>query len=329
MLLSRRSFPKGTGALSASLGVQLPFIAQAAAQAAAQPAEPQTGEHYKKTTCVHCVNFCGQMVKMEGEIIRAVYPDPARAAVYNQGICPKGASGPFNTYNPYRIKAPLKRTNPKKGPDEDPGWVEISWEAALDEVARRLKKIRAEDPRKLIWHHDHGKYLIQDDFPKSFAKAFGTPNVVHRPPLARQPGMWGMNSPGGITSCTNAPELVGKDGHILKDAQGSGIRFPTNPSLTAKGSSRRCSASTGSTAKQCAPDFKYSPMRWRRSRRDMRKGLNVCQQVAHMKRSLTPWPSTASKTSTWIITASPFPHCRARNTPSPPPIGRLRIIPCT
>ncbi|HFD86673.1 MAG TPA: molybdopterin oxidoreductase, partial [Gammaproteobacteria bacterium] len=156
----------------------MPTIANAAIKA--RPDSAPVGEHYKKTTCVHCVNFCGQNIKMDGDIIRAVYPDPARAEFYNKGICPKGASGSYNTYNPYRIKAPLKRTNPKKGVNEDPGWVEISWQEALDTVADRLKKIRADDPRKLIWHHGHGKYLIQDKFPKSFAKAFGTPSVVHR-----------------------------------------------------------------------------------------------------------------------------------------------------
>lgn len=181
MFVSRRDFLKSTAALAGAGGVasQIPLAAQAASAAVAKKSAVK-GIHYKKTTCVHCVNFCGQNVKLEGDIIRAVYPDPARAEYYNKGICPKGASGSFNTYNPYRIKAPLKRTNPKKGPNEDPGWVEISWQEALNEVADRLKKIRKDDPRKLIWHHGHGKYLIQDKFPKAFAKAYGTPSVVHR-----------------------------------------------------------------------------------------------------------------------------------------------------
>ncbi len=182
MTLSRRSFLKSAGALSgaAASSISLPSLAQAASKAASANNKTPDGVKYTKTTCVHCVNFCGQNVKTENGIIRVVYPDPERARVYNKGICPKGGAGPFNTYNPYRIKAPLKRTNPKKGPGEDPGWVEISWPEALDTVAKKLKKIRADDPRKLVWHHGHGKYLIQDGFPKSFAKAFGTPNVVHR-----------------------------------------------------------------------------------------------------------------------------------------------------
>jgi len=180
MLVTRRRFLQSFGALAgaAYAGVELPVIAQAADAAAESGVG--SGTQYVNTTCVHCVNFCGQRIKMEDGVMRAVYPNPDIAEYYNKGICPKGGAGPFNTYNPYRIKAPLKRTNPKKGPNEDPGWVEISWEEALQEITERMQKIRAEDPRKLIWQHGHGKYLIQDKFPKAFAQAFGTPNVVHR-----------------------------------------------------------------------------------------------------------------------------------------------------
>jgi len=181
MSLNRRSFLKGSGALAgaACVGVPLPVIA-AAASAATEKTAADGGVKYVNTTCVHCVNFCGQRIKVEDGVIRVVYPNPDIAEYYNHGICPKGGAGPFNTYNPYRIKAPLRRTNPKKGPHEDPGWKEISWDEALTEIADKLKTIKADDPRKLVWHHGHGKYLIGDQFPKAWCAAFGTPNVVHR-----------------------------------------------------------------------------------------------------------------------------------------------------
>jgi len=183
VFISRRDFLKGSGAVGglAALGAPIPIIAAAAsesAQAAADAGAPSI--RHVKSTCVHCVNFCGIDVELQNGVIRSVYTDKARAPYYNVGICPKGVAGGFNTYNPYRIKAPLKRTNPKKGLDQDPGWVEISWEEAFDTITKRLAKIRKEDPRKLIWQHGHGKYLIGDQFPKAFCKAFGTPNVVHR-----------------------------------------------------------------------------------------------------------------------------------------------------
>lgn len=179
--ITRRGFVKCMGALAgaASIGGGIPAIA-AAAEKAKSPRTAGKAERYVKSTCCHCVNFCGIKVKMAGDVIEAIYPDEARAEFYNWGICPKGVSGLFNTYNPYRIKTPLKRTNPIKGVDQDPGWVEISWEEAFDAITQRMKKIRQDNPSKLIWHHGHGKYLIDDTLPKAFCAAFGTPNVIHR-----------------------------------------------------------------------------------------------------------------------------------------------------
>jgi anaerobic selenocysteine-containing dehydrogenase len=59
-------------------------------------------------------------------------------------------SGIMTLYNPDRVDVPVKRTNPEKGLNTDPGWVEITWQEALETVAARLKKIRQQDPRKLL-----------------------------------------------------------------------------------------------------------------------------------------------------------------------------------
>ncbi|MFC1862475.1 molybdopterin-dependent oxidoreductase [Thermodesulfobacteriota bacterium] len=64
-------------------------------------------------------------------------------------LCPKAYGWIQKLYNPHRIKNPLKRTNPEKGRGVDPGWVSISWEEALDTIAKKLKKIRMEDTRKV------------------------------------------------------------------------------------------------------------------------------------------------------------------------------------
>lgn len=131
------------------------------------------------STDVMCVNFCGIRVRRVNGVIRAIYGNPE--SPYNKGhLCPKGQAGLFHTYNPYRIKAPLKRTNANKDPREDPKWKEISWEEAFDEIVKKLKEVKEKDPRGLTFHISHGKYLIQDQFTKAFCKAFGTPNHVHR-----------------------------------------------------------------------------------------------------------------------------------------------------
>ncbi len=182
MKVSRRGFMKGMGAVTGMTGIDgmLAQCAFAAEQAKAAQAMQPPGVLMVKSTCVQCVNFCGIEVKVNNGVMQAIYPDKKKAEYYNWGICPKGATGMFNTYNPYRLKKPLKRTNPNKGMNEDPKWVEISWEEAFQMLTDKLAKVKADNPAKLVWHHGHGKYTCGDQFPKAFAAAFGTPNVIHR-----------------------------------------------------------------------------------------------------------------------------------------------------
>ncbi len=185
MNMDRRGFIQGVGAATgiATLGVHFEAIGQAIDQArSAAPKEPPVVRKVK-SGCAICPNFCGIEATVVNGVVRTIYPDVGRAEFYNHGICPKGASGMFNTYDPYRLKKPLKRTNPLKGPDQNPRWVEISWDEAFETIAARLNKIKAQDPRKLIWQHGQGKYLIQEQYAVAFTRAFGTPNMIHRTTL--------------------------------------------------------------------------------------------------------------------------------------------------
>ena len=74
----------------------------------------------------------------------------------------------------------MKRTNPKKGLDVDPKWVEITWEEALDTVAKKLKEIRANDPRELVIMTGFGMSELTMNglmMEFRFPLAYGTPNV--------------------------------------------------------------------------------------------------------------------------------------------------------
>jgi len=68
--------------------------------------------------------------------LRGEHPADGKVCVKPFGLIQK-------LYNPHRIKRPMKRTNPKKGRDEDPGWIEISWDEALDIVAEKMNAARA------------------------------------------------------------------------------------------------------------------------------------------------------------------------------------------
>lgn len=68
------------------------------------------------------------------------HPGGGRVCVKAYGLIQK-------TYNPNRVKQPMKRTNPKKGRDEDPGFVPISWDEAFEIVGAKLREIRAKGVR--------------------------------------------------------------------------------------------------------------------------------------------------------------------------------------
>ncbi|MBI3914698.1 MAG: molybdopterin-dependent oxidoreductase [Chloroflexi bacterium] len=62
-------------------------------------------------------------------------------------VCVKAYGLIQKTYNPYRVKKPMVRTNPRKGRNEDPQWKEVSWDDALDLVAQKLLAIKAKGLR--------------------------------------------------------------------------------------------------------------------------------------------------------------------------------------
>jgi len=57
-------------------------------------------------------------------------------------VCVKAFGLIQKTYNPNRITRPMKRTNPNKGREHDPGFVEISWDEAFDLVTAKMRAIR-------------------------------------------------------------------------------------------------------------------------------------------------------------------------------------------
>ena len=127
-----------------------------------------------KTVCGMCYIGCGVKVHVENGVVVNVEGNPENPQ--NRGMmCAKGKAGIMNLYNPNRVKSPLKRTNPRKGMDEDPGWVEISWEEAIDTVVAQLQRIQG-DPKKLWvqgWEPvGDGLYWM-----KAFGSAFGSPHV--------------------------------------------------------------------------------------------------------------------------------------------------------
>ena len=95
--------------------------------------------------CNQCV--CGPdlfKVEVVDGVARSIEPnfDVAGEHPAQGRVCVRAYGLIQKTYNPNRITRPMKRTNPRKGREHDPGFEEISWDEALELVAARLRNIR-------------------------------------------------------------------------------------------------------------------------------------------------------------------------------------------
>jgi anaerobic selenocysteine-containing dehydrogenase len=87
--------------------------------------------------------------------------------------------GTYILYDPDRFKGPMKRTNPKKGRNEDPKFVPISWEEAYKTVADRLNALRdnGESHRfALLFGRGWGATDVGVTM-APFGELYGSPNV--------------------------------------------------------------------------------------------------------------------------------------------------------
>ncbi|MBV2265022.1 MAG: molybdopterin-dependent oxidoreductase [Thauera sp.] len=97
------------------------------------------------TYCYQCVAGPDLLkVKIEDGVATAIEPNFDAEDVHPAAgrVCVKAFGLVQKTYNPNRVLQPMKRTNPKKGRHEDPGFVPISWDEALDTIAAKLRGIR-------------------------------------------------------------------------------------------------------------------------------------------------------------------------------------------
>ncbi len=99
------------------------------------------------TYCYQCVAGPDLLtVKVQDGVATEVEPNLCAAKIHPGGgkVCVKAFGLVQKTYNPNRVLAPMKRSNPRKGRDEDPQFVEITWDEAYGLIADKLNQIRAE-----------------------------------------------------------------------------------------------------------------------------------------------------------------------------------------
>src|SRR3989338_1027819 len=143
MKLTRRAFIKASVATGALLAAGLPLAQPATSAMAlrkAKPAGPAKGE-LVSTACQGCTQWCAIQIFVQDGRAVSVRGNPLSKT--NHGfVCPRAHLIPQQTYDPDRIKVPMKRTNPLKGRGVDPKFVPITWDEALDTVAEKMMELR-------------------------------------------------------------------------------------------------------------------------------------------------------------------------------------------
>ena len=140
--VSRRSFVKmsaATAAATVALGTLGSGVLTKAALAD-NPANAEPNVRKVRSTCRCCGKMeCGSWITVTNGRITHIEGDPT--AIASRGnLCPKGRAAAEQLYHPDRIRYPLKRTNPR---GEDPGWVRIGHEEAVQAIADGLNSVMA------------------------------------------------------------------------------------------------------------------------------------------------------------------------------------------
>jgi anaerobic selenocysteine-containing dehydrogenase len=174
--VSRRGFLKGAaclGLVAAGGGGPLLRCFVPSAATAAGDLEAR----WVASTCQGCTSWCPVQVQVVGGRAVKVRGNPHSRATHGE-ICPRPHIALQQLYDPDRIKVPMKRTNPEKGRDEDPGFVPIGWDEAMDIVASRMMELRdSGETHKFAVFRGRYTYL-RDVIYSALPKVYGSPNGI-------------------------------------------------------------------------------------------------------------------------------------------------------
>lgn len=179
--LTRGSFVKevaATGGILAAGAAFVPALGTLAGVGGPRraAAAKKKGE-WRATTCQGCTSWCAVQVYVEDGRAVKIRGNP-HSKVNNGHCCPRAHLALQQVYDPDRLVRPLKRTNPKKGVGENPGFVPISWDEALDAIADRIMELRDNnETHKYMLMRGRYTYM-RDIIYDRMTKIIGSPNNI-------------------------------------------------------------------------------------------------------------------------------------------------------
>src|SRR6266702_674451 len=129
--------------------------------------------------CTLCRSRCGSTTVVENGRMIGVESLPGHPT--GGALCTKGRAAPEMVHSPRRLTHPLRRTAPRDA--ADPGWVQISWDEALDEIAEKLGHMRrasgAESVAFAVTTPSGTPMVDSFEWVERFIRCFGSPNLIY------------------------------------------------------------------------------------------------------------------------------------------------------
>lgn len=129
--------------------------------------------------CTLCRSRCGSTTVVENGRMVAVENAPGHPT--GGALCSKGRAAPEMVHSPRRLTHPLRRTAPRDA--ADPGWVQISWDEALGEIAEKLGRIRSTSGAEAVAFAvttPSGTPMVDSfEWVERFIRCYGSPNLIY------------------------------------------------------------------------------------------------------------------------------------------------------
>jgi len=127
------------------------------------------GDRVVASYCELCFWGCGVLAHVKDGRVTKITGNPEHPLSRGM-LCPRGAGATGLLYDPDRLKKPLVR-RAQRGEDV---FEEVSWDAALNEVAARLEDVERRHGREALALFTHGSGGV---WFKHLMKAWGSPNI--------------------------------------------------------------------------------------------------------------------------------------------------------
>lgn len=125
-----------------------------------------------RSICCHCESRCGILVELDEDgRPAAVKGDPSHP-VSRGFLCPRGRAAVDYYEDPRRLRVPLKR----RGARGEGQWEEVSWDAALDEIAAKLLAIAEESGAEAAAYLNGTLFAGDGWFGNRLLHKLGSPN---------------------------------------------------------------------------------------------------------------------------------------------------------